>query len=533
MARGVFGTIYKMARAAERASREQDRERFRLAKEYERHARLEDQPGKQIKEHERRARLGRETLRIAQTEKANAQLAERLEQLRTILFYALGRDASINFDNFLKYPEESELDSDESLRLFPKPNRESFLPKKPPFIARLIPGVKKRHRADVVAAEQCFSEELEAFEEIHRRRRNAMAILYASAEEHNRSIKAAETALTNNDPEAIRNYFELVLSMSEYPGKFPRKARVAFAPESKQLVFDYQLPTIEDVIPHVEKYKYVKTTDEVLEIKKSERTRQALYANVIAQTALRCLYEVFAADKLKQIDVVALNGYVDTFDPSTGRAVQPCIISVRTTRDEFGGLELRSVEPVACLKRLSASISRSPSELVAVKPIVDINMVDPRFIREKDILSTLDNRPNLMELSPGEFESLITNLFQKMGLDTKLTQASRDGGVDCVAYNLHPILGGKVIIQAKRYKNTVGVSSVRDLFGTMHNEGASKGILVTTSGYGKAAYDFANGKPVELITGSNLLYLLKEHASIEAKIEIPDDWVDTRPDTLE
>jgi restriction system protein len=72
---------------------------------------------------------------------------------------------------------------------------------------------------------------------------------------------------------------------------------------------------------------------------------------------------------------------------------------------------------------------------------------------------------NLMELSPGGVESLITNLFQKMGLDTKLSQASRDGGVDCVAFDSRPILNGKVVIQAKRYKNTVGVSSVRDLFG--------------------------------------------------------------------
>src|SRR5262245_26761766 len=100
-------------------------------------------------------------------------------------------------------------------------------------------------------------------------------------------------------------------------------------------------------------------------------------------------------------------------------------------------------------------------------------MVDPRFIQEQEVLSTLDNRQNLMELSPGEFESLITNLFQRMGLDTKLTQPSRDGGVDCVAFDSRPILVGKVVIQAKRYKNIVGVSSVRDLFGTMHNEGAS------------------------------------------------------------
>jgi len=136
-----------------------------------------------------------------------------------------------------------------------------------------------------------------------------------------------------------------------------------------------------------------------------------------------------------------------------------------------------------------------------------------------------------MDLTPSEFESLITNLFAKMGLETRQTQASRDGGVDCVAYDPRPVLGGKVVIQAKRYKNTVGVSAVRDLFGTMHNEGATKGILVTTSGYGKSAFEFADGKPLELLSGSNLIYLLAEHAGIEAKIEVPDDWKDLNPDS--
>jgi hypothetical protein len=70
--------------------------------------------------------------------------------------------------------------------------------------------------------------------------------------------------------------------------------------------------------------------------------------------------------------------------------------------------------------------------------------------------SLLDTRRNLMELTPGEFENLITNLFQRMGLETNLTQTSRDGGVDCVALDPRPALGGKVVVQAKRYKNTVG-----------------------------------------------------------------------------
>jgi len=93
--------------------------------------------------------------------------------------------------------------------------------------------------------------------------------------------------------------------------------------------------------------------------------------------------------------------------------------------------------------------------------------------------------------------------------------------VDCVAYDTRPIFSGKVRYSAKRYKNTVGVSAVRDLFGTLQNEGASKRILVATSGYGTASFDFAQNKPIELVDGANPLYLLDEHAQIVARIEPP------------
>jgi restriction system protein len=69
-----------------------------------------------------------------------------------------------------------------------------------------------------------------------------------------------------------------------------------------------------------------------------------------------------------------------------------------------------------------------------------------------------------------------------------LTQPSRDGGVDCLAYDNRAIFGGKVIIQAKRHKNTVPPSAVRVLLGSVHNEGATKGILVTTSGFDKESH---------------------------------------------
>jgi restriction system protein len=45
---------------------------------------------------------------------------------------------------------------------------------------------------------------------------------------------------------------------------------------------------------------------------------------------------------------------------------------------------------------------------------------------------------------------------------------------------------------------------------------------VTTSNYGTDAYDFAKDKPIELIDGGGLLYLLAD-VGIEAKIMFPED----------
>jgi restriction system protein len=111
--------------------------------------------------------------------------------------------------------------------------------------------------------------------------------------------------------------------------------------------------------------------------------------------------------------------------------------------------------------------------------------------------------------------------FSINGGEVKVTQASRDGGVDAIAFDPDPIRGGKIIIQAKRYTNVVGVSAVRDLYGTVMNEGATKGILVTTSDYGSDSYMFAKDKPLTLLNGSNLLHLLLKHGQ-KAKIDIKE-----------
>jgi restriction system protein len=106
----------------------------------------------------------------------------------------------------------------------------------------------------------------------------------------------------------------------------------------------------------------------------------------------------------------------------------------------------------------------------------------------------------------GVFEAL----FADRGAEVRVTQASRDRGVDAVVFDPDPIAGGKIIIQAKRYTNPVQAAAVRELYGVVIDEGANRGILVTTTDYGPDAIRWAAGKPLTLLNGGNLLHSLEE-----------------------
>ena len=146
---------------------------------------------------------------------------------------------------------------------------------------------------------------------------------------------------------------------------------------------------------------------------------------------------------------------------------------------------------------------------------MDIRRDDARFIESRDVIDSVDANMNLATMEWEDFEHLVRDLFEKVfakeGGEVRVTQASRDRGVDAIAFDPDPIRGGKFVIQAKRYNMVVPVAAVRDLYGTMLNEGAAKGILVTTSYYGNDSRDFAKNKPIALIDGSNLVYMFQEY----------------------
>ncbi len=478
--------------------------------------------------------------RVAQVQLQNEQLEQQIKSLEHILLDAYSVDPYIDIQTLKQTSTLPPFDPGPLALAEAPPQPQMYAMPELTGMQKFLPGAKEKHAQEVAKRQEVYRAHVTEHATRDRARQYALAQARANyerqlAEEWQRiAVQHAEVDVFQREflagsLQAVIDYFKMVLDSSIYPEGFPQQTKLAYIPESRQLVVEYDLPSFE-IVPQIGAYKYVKAKDSVTETPRPAAQRRNLYTSVIAQVTLRTLYELFKADRLGQLDMIVFNGYVDSVDRGTGRSMRTCLVTVRTSCDIFTALNLSQVDPQSCLAVLNASFSKSPAELAPVRPVLEFKMVDPRFIEEADVLSGLDQRPNLMELTPSEFESLITNLFQKMGLETRQTQASRDGGVDCVAFDPRPIFGGKVVIQAKRYKNTVGVSAVRDLYGTMQNEGASKGILVTTSGYGKASYEFADGKPLELLSGSNLLYLLKEHAEIEAKIQMPEDWKDPLTD---
>ena len=512
--------VERLTRDAERAALQAARVTDRAAKEAEKAAK---QAAKEAKEGY--------LLELAQSvADRNAQLSERMDDLHSVLEHTLTVDDAISFDSLRPSFDFPPFSPPAKLtQAAPEPRREDYLAKvkKPNGLNGMLPITRNAYEKALKNADAEFEAQHRAYVAAEAIRNAELVILRTQYEGNQREMRDEAnrrdqeitqfaTAYLASDPSAIIAYNAMVLERSEYPEGFPQEFRLAYVPESGELVIEYELPAT-DVIPAISEYRFVRSKETVEEVSRKVPEIKELYQDIVAAVALRTIHEVFEADRADHLVLVTFNGSVSTVDPATGRDIRPCLISIRVTRERFLELNLARVERRACLRNLGAQVSPRPSEMQAVKPIVEFDMVDKRFIGQSDVLSDLESRPNLMELNPFEFEDLVGNLFDRMGLDTKLTRPSRDGGVDCVAYDTRPVLGGKVVIQAKRYSNTVGVSAVRDLYGTMMNEGANKGILVATSSYGPDAYAFAKDKPIELIDGGGLLYLL-EQQDVRARI---------------
>lgn len=118
----------------------------------------------------------------------------------------------------------------------------------------------------------------------------------------------------------------------------------------------------------------------------------------------------------------------------------------------------------------------------------------------------------LLAMDPKAFERLCQRLLRESGfVKVEITGRPGDGGIDGVGVLRLNLLSFQILFQCKRWKGSVGASTIRDFRGAMMDR-ADKGLILTTANFTADARREAtrDGAPViDLVDGDALCDLVK------------------------
>jgi HJR/Mrr/RecB family endonuclease len=122
-----------------------------------------------------------------------------------------------------------------------------------------------------------------------------------------------------------------------------------------------------------------------------------------------------------------------------------------------------------------------------------------------DAFADTSTVPDLLELSPREFEDLVHYLLIQLGYEVDAAESSADGGFD---FLLQDSGGRTMIAEAKRYRGPITRSMVRELQGALFALSADSAMLITTGAATSAVLEELQNAPIELVDGPTLIELL-------------------------
>ena len=153
-----------------------------------------------------------------------------------------------------------------------------------------------------------------------------------------------------------------------------------------------------------------------------------------------------------------------------------------------------------------------------------------KFTWQEEIIEELQG------IAPSAFERLCQRLLRELGFqNVEVTGQTNDGGIDGKGMlRLGGVLSFHVIFQAKRYKDSVSPSVVRNFRGAMVGR-ADKGLIITTGTFTREAKKEAQrdgAPPIDLMDGNDLAEKLKElrlgiDIELVEKVNIKKEWFKT------
>jgi len=103
-------------------------------------------------------------------------------------------------------------------------------------------------------------------------------------------------------------------------------------------------------------------------------------------------------------------------------------------------------------------------------------------------------------------ENELAALYRKLGYGVETTKATGDEGIDLILRKN----GATVLVQCKGHSRPIGVGAIRDLYGTLMHHKADRAVLACPAGFTQGVIEFVQGKPIELISARELVYMVEK-----------------------
>jgi restriction system protein len=144
-----------------------------------------------------------------------------------------------------------------------------------------------------------------------------------------------------------------------------------------------------------------------------DRELRKMFDGAMYKIALRTIYELFEVDMANALAAISFNGWVITNNKATGKKESNCILSIQVTKEQLREIDLQNVDPKACFKALKGVASSELSSITPVRPILEINKADKRFVESYGVADSVDDSTNIAAMDWEDFEHLIRELFEK------------------------------------------------------------------------------------------------------------------------
>ncbi len=146
--------------------------------------------------------------------------------------------------------------------------------------------------------------------------------------------------------------------------------------------------------------------------------------------------------------------------------------------------------------------------------------------RKRALVDEQTDLASLRNLSWKEFEWLIGEAYRRQGYAVEeFLGGGADGGIDLILRKN----GGTWLVQCKQWRTqAVGAPVIREIFGLVTHHQAKGALIITSGRFTREANAFAEGKPLELVDGPQLLSLVK---SVQVHATTPSAVTATPPAT--